>query len=261
MSNDLQASPLSLMLSFSLVLIAIGISYREKLKLEKEIVWAVIRMVVQLIAVAYVLGYVFKLDNGWLTSLMILVIIMIASLNAANRGKGLHRPLLISFIALASTTVLTLSILVLSGNLKFIPAQMIPITGMIVGNSMKSVGLVYANLFQLFRDQEQAVLEKISLGATPYQAAHNVLQMTIKQGIQPTVDGIKTTGIVSLPGMMSGSMLAGVAPLKAILYQIMVMFMIIGATSFAMLIATYLAYRSFFTERYQLSTQLRKRKI
>lgn len=258
MSNNLQASPLSLVLAFILVLIAIGISYREKLKLEKEIVWAVIRMIVQLVAVAYVLGYVFKMDNFWLTSGMILVIIINAALNAANRGKGLNRPLIVSFIALASTTVLTLSILVLSGNLKFIPSQMIPITGMIVGNSMKSVGLVYSNLFQLYKDQEQAVLEKISLGATPYQASHKVLQLTIKNGIQPTVDGIKTTGIVSLPGMMSGLMLAGVDPLKAIVYQIMVMFMIIGATSFAMLIATYLSYRSFFNDRYQLNTRLRE---
>ena len=258
MSNNLQASPFSLVLAFIFVLMAIGISYREKLKLEKEIVWAVIRMIVQLVAVAYILGYVFEMDNFWLTSGMILVIVINASVNAANRGKGLNQPLLVSFIALASTTVLTLSILVLSGNLKFIPSQMIPVTGMIVGNSMKSVGLVYSNLFQLYKDQEQAVLEKISLGANPYQASHNVIQLTIKNGIQPTVDGIKTTGIVSLPGMMSGLMLAGVDPLKAIVYQIMVMFMIIGGTSFAMIIATYLSYRSFFNDRYQLNTRLKE---
>ena len=63
MSNNLQASPFSLVLAFVFVLMAIGISYREKLKLEKEIVWAVIRMIVQLVAVAYILGYVFEMED------------------------------------------------------------------------------------------------------------------------------------------------------------------------------------------------------
>ena len=100
-------------------------------------------------------------------------------------------------------------------------------------------------------------MERLALGATPYQAAHKVIQLTIKNGIQPTVDMIKTTGIVSLPGMMSGLIFAGIDPMKAIVYQIMVMFMLIGATAFAMLIATYLSYQSFFNDRYQLNTNLR----
>ena len=257
MPNQLQASPVSLIFAFLLVAVAMGISYREKLKLEKEIIIAVTRMVIQLVAVAYVLGYIFKVNNFWLTSLMVLIIVINASFNAADRGKGLQHPLLVSFVALASTTVLTLGILVLSGNLKFIPSQIIPITGMIVGNSMKSVGLVYSILFQLFKDQQQAVMERLALGATPYQSAHKVIQLTIKNGIQPTVDMIKTTGIVSLPGMMSGLIFAGIDPMKAIVYQIMVMFMLIGATAFAMLIATYLSYQSFFNDRYQLNTNLR----
>ena len=127
MPNQLQASPVSLIFAFLLVAVAMGISYREKLKLEKEIIIAVTRMVIQLVAVAYVLGYIFKVNNFWLTSLMVLIIVINASFNAADRGKGLQQPLLVSFVALASTTVLTLGILVLSGNLKFIPSQIIPL--------------------------------------------------------------------------------------------------------------------------------------
>src|SRR5699024_12636619 len=97
MSSTLQASPFSLVLAFVFVLMAIGISYREKLKLEKEIVWAVIGMIVQLVAVAYILGYVFELDNFRLRSGMHLVLVINASVTAASRGRGLNQPLLVSF--------------------------------------------------------------------------------------------------------------------------------------------------------------------
>ena len=257
MENSLQASPFSLIFAFGLVLVSIIISNREKLKLEKEILIAVARMVIQLTIVAYILGYIFNVDNFWLTSAMIMFIILNAAINVSGRGKGLDRPFLVSFVALFSTTVLTLAILVLSGNLQFTPAQMIPVTGIIAGNSMKSVGLVFTNLFQLYKDQEQSVLERLSLGATPYQASHKIIVVTIKNGIQPTVDSLKTTGLVSLPGMMSGLIMAGIDPIKAIVYQIMVMFMLIGATSFALFIATYLSYPSFFNDRYQLNNHLR----
>ncbi len=92
MPNQLQASPVSLIFAFLLVAVAMGISYREKLKLEKEIIIAVTRMVIQLVAVAYVLGYIFKVNNFWLTSLMVLIIVINASFNAAGRGKGLQHP-------------------------------------------------------------------------------------------------------------------------------------------------------------------------
>lgn len=168
MNYNLTASPYSLIISFALVVIAFLISYKEKLKLEKDIIIAVVRMIVQLVLIAYLLGFVFEVDNVWLTLTMILVIIINASLNVANRGKGLNRPFLNSFIALFVTTSITLGILVFSGNLQFTPSQMIPITGMIVGSAMTSVGLSYSNLFQLFKDQDQSVIARLALGATPY---------------------------------------------------------------------------------------------
>jgi len=256
MEANLQANPISAILSFALVLIAIGVSYKEKLGLEKEIIWSVARMVFQLIIVGFILGAIFDVDNIWLTLAMALIIVFNAAVNAAQRGQGLDHAFRNSFIAIFTSTVVTLGILILSGSLEVMPSQVIPITGMIVGGAMRAIGLAYSNLLQLFKDQEQAVLERLALGATPYQASQSILKITIKNGLQPTIDNIKTTGLVTLPGMMSGLMFAGVDPVRAIIYQIVVMFMIIAATAISTYIATYLTYRSFFNDSYQLKTRI-----
>jgi len=258
MEANLQANPISVIFSFVLVLIAVAVSYREKLGLGKEILWAVTRMIIQLVIVGFVLDVIFEVDNLWLTLAMAAVIIFNAAVNAAQRGKGLEHSFRNSMIALFTSTTVTLAALILSGSLEVIPSQIIPITGMIAGGAMRAVGLAYSNLLQLFKDQEQAVLERLALGATPYQASKNILRITIKNGLQPTIDNIKTTGLVTLPGMMAGLMFAGVDPAKAIMYQIVVMFMMIAATAISTYIATYLAYRSFFNDRYQLKTRIIK---
>jgi putative ABC transport system permease protein len=256
MEANLQATPTSAFFSLVLVLIAVAVSYKEKLGLEKEIIWSVTRMIIQLIVVGFILEFIFDVNNLWLTLAMAAVIIFNAAVNAAQRGKGLEHSFRNSLIALFTSSVITLAALILSGSLEVIPSQIIPITGMIVGGAMRAVGLAYSNLLQLYKDQEQAVLERLALGATPYQASKNILRITIKNGLQPTIDSIKTTGLVTLPGMMAGLMFAGVDPAMAIIYQIVVMFMMIAATAIATYIATYLAYRSFFNDRYQLRTRI-----
>lgn len=258
MGANLQANPTSAFFAFTLVLIAVAVSYKEKLGLGKEILWAVARMIIQLIIVGFVLDTIFEVNNIWLTLAMAGVIIFNAAVNAAQRGKGLEHSFRNSLIALFTSTAITLTALILSGSLEVIPSQIIPITGMIVGGAMRAVGLAYSNLLQLYKDQEQAVLERLALGATPYQASQNILKITIKNGLEPTIDNIKTTGLVTLPGMMAGLMFAGVDPAMAIIYQIVVMFMMIAATAISTYIATYLAYRSFFNDRYQLQTRIIK---
>lgn len=257
--DNLTVSPLSLVFSLALVVIALIVSYREKLNLEKDIIIAIIRMVIQLVIVGFILQTIFQVDNHLITIVMILIIIINASYNAGQRGKGLKNAFINSFIAIFVTNTVTLGILVLTGSLQFTPSQLIPITGMIVGGSMNSIGVSYSTLFQTFEDQSQSVQEKIALGATPYQAARTILRSTIHRGLQPTIDNTKTIGLVTLPGMMSGLMFAGIDPTKAILYQIMVMFMMLAGTSISTFIATYLTYQSFFSDKGQLINIKNKR--
>ncbi|ORM65231.1 iron export ABC transporter permease subunit FetB [Pantoea rodasii] len=246
----------SLLLSLMLVVIALLISQKEKLGMGKDIIWSVCRAIVQLVIVGYVLKSIFDINNRWLTLLMVLFICVNAALNARKRSRNIDHALIISFVAIASGTTLTLTILLLSGAIEFIPMQVIPISGMIAGNAMVAVGLCYSNLNQRFSDNRQKILEMLSLGATIKMASGRLIRDSIRAAMIPTVDAAKTVGLVSLPGMMSGLIFAGIDPVKAIKYQIMVTFMLIGTASLSTIIAAYLSYRRFYTARAQLKSAI-----
>ncbi|MDD4726795.1 MAG: iron export ABC transporter permease subunit FetB [Tissierellia bacterium] len=250
---DLQIAPFTLILSFSLVLIGMFISYRENLGTWKEIIYSITRAVIQLAIIGYLLTYLFEANNAIITSSMVLVIAFNASWNAHKRSNNISNSLKISMISIFTSVLLSLGILLISGSVKFIPSQVVPITGMICGNAMTTIGLCYRNLNNLFRDQRQQILEKLSLGASPKQAATSILREAIKLGMQPALDSAKTLGIVTLPGMMSGLMFAGTMPLTAIMYQIMVTFMLVATTSISSYIASFLAYKEFFNKNQQLT--------
>lgn len=242
----------SLVMALVLVLIALLISQKEKLGLSKDIIWSVCRAIVQLVIVGYVLKSIFDVNNDWLTVLMVLFICVNAAANARKRSRNIDHAFVISFIAITSGTALTLVILVLSGAIEFMPMQVIPISGMIAGNAMVAVGLCYSNLNQRFADNRQKILEMLSLGASVKLASASLIRDSIRAALIPTVDAAKTVGLVSLPGMMSGLIFAGIDPVKAIKYQIMVTFMLIGTASLSTIIAVYLAYRRFYNDRAQL---------
>ncbi|WP_208422322.1 ABC transporter permease [Latilactobacillus fragifolii] len=249
---NLAVNGLSLTFAMTLVLVALIISFHEKIGLEKDLIISVLRAIVQLFIVGYLLKFIFHINDVWLTLLMMLIIIFNAATNAKKRAGKLRKGFLISFIAILISTGVTLGLLVLAGAIKFIPSQIIPITGMIASNSMVAIGLSYRSLRAQFKDERQPVLERLALGATAKQASIAIIRESIRTGMAPTIDSAKTMGLVSLPGMMSGLIFAGIDPVKAIMYQILVTFMLLSATSLGSVIACYLAYRSFYNEREQL---------
>lgn len=245
-------SIISLFIASTLVIIPIFISYKEKLGLEKEIVVSILRAIVQLIIVGYILDVIFGLKNPICTLILILIMIVNASVNTKKRGRGINKVFTISFVSILIGASVTISILVISGVIKFSPNEIIPIAGMIISNSMIAIGLSYTNLNNSFKNKREEVEVKLSLGADVKEASKSILRDSVKVAIIPTIDSAKTLGIVSLPGMMTGLILAGVSPLTAIKFQIMVTFMLLSASAVSTIIATYLYYKDFFNERKQL---------
>lgn len=243
----------SLLMVSSLVLISLFFSYWQKLKLEKEIIIGIVRAVVQLVIVGYVLEYIFGLKNPIFTTLLLLFMILNASHNAAKRGMAVKNGLFISFLSITVGTIVTLAILVLSKTIQYESYQVIPVSGMIIGNSMVALGLCYKQLSSDFKNKREEVETKLSLGADILPSSIEIIRDSVKTGMLPTIDSAKTLGIVTLPGMMTGLILAGTAPLEAIKYQIMVAFMLLSTTSISSIIACYLSYRSFFNNRKQLN--------
>lgn len=250
--NDANISIGSLLIASSLVMVSLLFSYFQKLKLEKETIISVVRAVIQLIAVSYILTYIFGLNNPLFTTLLVLFMIFNAAYNASKRGKGIRNGLSISFVAIAAGTGLTLSILVFSGAIKYQPSQIIPVCGMIISNAMVALGLCFRQMSSDFKSRRDEVETKLALGADILPSSIEIIRDSIRTGMVPTIDSAKTLGIVSLPGMMTGLMLAGTSPLQAIRYQIMVTFMLLSTTAISSFIACYLSYRNFFNKRKQL---------
>ncbi|MCX2454536.1 ABC transporter permease [Lacticaseibacillus nasuensis] len=250
--THLLVTPSALVFAVALVLVALAISLKEKIGLERDLIIGVVRAVVQLTIVGYVLTYIIRVNRAWLTLLMVAVIIFNAAWNARGRANGLPHAFAISLLAIFVATGVTIALLVAAGAIAFVPSQIVPIAGMIASNAMVAIGLAYRSLNTQFRDLRQPLLERLALGATLRQTAIHVVREAIRTGMSPTIDSAKTVGLVSLPGMMSGLIFAGIDPTKAIMYQIMVTFMLMAATSIGSTIACYLAYPQFFNRDMQL---------
>lgn len=252
--NNLDISPTTLALVASLVAASLFISYKEKLGITKETLIAVTRAIVQLIVVGFVLQYIFDAKEWFLTLAMYLVIIFNAALNAGKRSTDLSRKdgFVISFVALIFSVSITMAILLLSHAIEFKAMQVVPISGMLANNTLAALGLVYRNMHQQYHDLHEQVIERLALGASIKDASYEIYRNALRMGMQPQIDTAKTLGIVSLPGMMSGLIFAGVSPVSAIKYQIMVTFMLLGSTGIGCLIATFLTYRQYFNDRAQL---------
>ncbi|WP_419749854.1 ABC transporter permease [Terrisporobacter petrolearius] len=242
----------ALILSSVLIMVPIIISYKEKLELNRDIIVSMLRAVVQLLAVGYVLDVIFGLDKLIYTVILVLVMIINAAINTKKKGFTIESQVFISFVSISVGTIITLGILISSKAIGYTPNEVIPVAGMIISNSMVAIGLSYRNLINNFKNNSIAVEVKLSLGASIKEASDEIIRESIKLSIMPTIDSAKTLGIVSLPGMMTGLILAGASPLVAVKFQIMVTFMILSSSSIATIMATYLSYKKFFNKRKQL---------
>lgn len=246
----------ALLSASALVAVAIAISRYHALDLEKDILVGIVRASVQLTVVGYLLNYIFGRDDWRFTLGIIGVMIINAGVNAAKRGKGIPHILFIVTGGITIGSLTTLLVLVAVKVVAFTPREAIPISGMIVGNAMVASGLTLSRLQEELRQRRTELLTALTLGASSRQAVAQILRIGIRTGMLPTIDSLKTLGIVQLPGMMTGLILAGASPLQAIRYQLLVMFMLSSATAITCTTVSLLVYRQFFTPNHQLLEEL-----
>lgn len=245
-------SYLTLSLALIFVIIPLVLSKTLHLGLEKDTLIAAIRSIIQLLIVGYLLQYVFDAENMLYILLMVLLIIGAATQNARKKGaaiKGITWKLVITFISLE---VLTQGILLGLGITPATPQYIIPISGMIVGNSMV-LSILFLNRFTSEVEAHENETELIlSLGGTPKQAIHRQLTDSIKASIIPTIESQKTIGLVQLPGMMSGQIIAGADPVQAVQFQLLVLFLVMTSAIITSIMLGYLSYPTLFNQRMQL---------
>ena len=246
-------SVLQLSIAYVFVLIMLFIFKSRGIKREKEILIATTRMTVQLTLMGYVLMFVFNNPSWWLTSLMIVIMISFAIYNIIKRvkiamSKELKRIITISIVFGALITAVFFIVVVLSVRPWFNPQYFIPISGMIIGNSMTGIALGANKLCSDMEEKRTEVENSLMLGATPVAATKQIVNNAFDSAILPTMNNMLTMGIVSLPGMMTGQILSGTFPLTAIKYQIGIMLAILGSTAVCTVLFVTLGYRTFFTK-------------
>jgi putative ABC transport system permease protein len=244
-------------LSLCLVGVAVGVSAWQRLGLEGDLTVATLRSFVQLIAVGYVLAFVFA-GHGWLTVLALTVMVGTASLTTRNRARRVPGSGGVAVAAIGTATLATLGLLVA---LRIIPTSaraIIPLGSMIIAGAMNTASLVMTRLHDDLATNRREVEARLCLGQTAHEAALPWLRSAIRGGMLPSVDSTKVVGLVALPGAMTGLILAGVSPLSAVRLQLVVMYMLLGGTAFAALVAAQLTVGKLFTRSHQLIKALRR---
>ncbi len=222
MNGSLETIPLlNLAIAFIPALITIIILFKWSLK-STNALYAVSRMLVQLLLIGYFLTYIFESDNAGIVIVILAVMVFSSSWIAlgtvAERRLELYKHAFVAIAVGGGFTLLLITQGVLALDPWYSPQSMIPIAGMIFANSMNSVSLAAERLnAEIDRNVSYDVARKIAL----------------QSSLIPVINSLFAVGLVSLPGMMTGQILSGVSPLIAARYQIMVMCMVFGSAGIA----------------------------
>ncbi|HWL13403.1 MAG TPA: iron export ABC transporter permease subunit FetB [Ureibacillus sp.] len=242
----------ALSLTLIFVLIPLVLSRTLKLNLEKDTIIATIRSITQLLTVGYVLKFVFESESFIYIFLMIALMIITATLNARKKGKTIKGITWKIAATLVIVEAVTQGILL---TFEIVPATaqyIIPISGMLIGNSMV-LSILFLNRFtaeiESSRDQIELIL---SLGGTPKQAIHKQLTNAIRASMIPTIESQKTIGLVQLPGMMSGQIIGGADPIQAVQFQLLIIFALLTSAGLTSILIGFLSYPTLFNERLQM---------
>ena len=246
----------SLLLAASLLIVNLGLSALLRLGMGRRLVLAATRMVVQLFLLGLVLEWVFDSANGPAVLAISLVMAVIAGVTAASRTSIRFPAAYLDSVVVIVTTAFLVTGVSLVGILRpdpvWDPQYVIPLLGMLLGNALTGISLGLDRFLTSVLANRTRVEGFLALGATRWEAAREEVREALRVGLIPTVNSMLVMGIVSLPGMMTGQILAGAAPADAVRYQIMIMFMIAATVSTATFGVTMLAYRRIFTGDHRL---------
>lgn len=243
-------------LASSLIIIVILLSWRLRLQLTKTLLMAAVRTVVQLSFIGLILAWIFAREQ-WYEVLVILTIMTLIAGSAAKNlvkrhYKGLFTDTLLAVSASGILVTAIAIVMILQVQPWYTPQFVIPILGLILGNSLTAISLTSNQLINAFHEQQGRIEMMLSLSARPFEAVHDPIRSAIINGMTPTLNSMLVVGIVSLPGMMTGQILAGADPTQAVRYQIVTMFLICVSSMLGCTISALLIYRRFFNKHKQL---------
>jgi putative ABC transport system permease protein len=243
--------------AYLFILLLMAMVKRRGIPREKEITIAALRMTMQLVLTGYILMYIFENPHPLFTVTATGLMLSFAVHNIIRRvklplSKKIKSVIALSMIAGTVASLIFFLFVVIGLNPWYEPRYFIPIAGMIIGNSMTGITLGVNRLVEGMQTQKALVEGALMLGATPKMASKPMVDSAFDSAIIPTINSMVGMGIVFLPGMMTGQILSGVAPLTAIEYQIAIMLGIVGSVSLTVILFVELGYKTFFNQHQQL---------
>ncbi len=256
----LDLSLAQLALALLLVGVVIAISVRQGLGIGRDLVVGSLRAVVQLYLVGLILAVVFQAAQWYWVLLILAVMTAVAAQAATSRlAKPMPHARGIAALALTVSTAVTLAYVIgaiVRVRPWYEPQYIIPVAGMILGSAMTSAALAGDRLQGDLRVRADEVEARLALGSSGREVVEPMARTALRAAMIPTVNGMMTVGLVQLPGMMTGQILAGSSPLLAIKYQLVVVFMQAAATALASLLFVRLAVGRYLTPAHQLRRYL-----
>jgi putative ABC transport system permease protein len=254
----IRLTPADLALAATLVLALAALSFRLKLGVSRQILLAALRTTVQLLLIGLVLRAIFEHVHWVWVTLTAGVMLLAAGREVMARQK---RPLrggwgfgvgtVSMFLSSFAVTVLAL-VVIIGGDPWYAPQYAIPLLGMLLGNTMTGVSLGMGRLTESAWQQRAVLEQRLLLGHSRQDAISDLRRDAVRTGLIPIINSMAAAGIVSLPGMMTGQILAGSPPVEAVKYQILIMFLIAGGTGFGVMASIGVTARRLFDDRHRL---------
>ncbi|MBF0255132.1 MAG: iron export ABC transporter permease subunit FetB [Gammaproteobacteria bacterium] len=251
-------TPFDLSLSAILVLLLALLSYRLQLGVGRRMLIAAARSTVQLLLIGMVLKFLFSQSDPFLIGAVTLIMLLVAGHEVMARQK--HRYIgpwafgIGTFSMLISSFSVTLIALVVIIGVEpwYSPQYLIPLLGMLLGNTMSGVALSLDNLSRSAWEKRAIIEAQLMLGAHYYQAIGQIRREALRSGLIPIINSMSVAGLVSLPGMMTGQILGGSPPLDAAKYQLLILLLIAFGTGMGSIAAVYIGSIRLFDERQRL---------
>ncbi len=249
---------IELSLASVLVLVLAALNFKLKLGQVSELLISSLRMFIQLLLIGLVLKTLFSYQSILLLVGLALAMLLIAGFEvlarqkikfAGNWGFGLGiSSMFISSVVLAFFAL----IVVIRPDPWFTPQYAIPLLGMLLGNTMNGISLALGRLTDDAWRFKKEIEAQLMLGRTARESILSIERNSLRAALTPTINAMAISGIVALPGMMTGQILAGADPFEAVKYQILIMLLIATGVGFGSLIAVWFGAKRLFDSRERL---------
>ncbi len=254
MTNDIGWSGLAA--SLVLVGVAVVLSFWRRLDLERSIAWASLRAVVQLLLVGVALTFVLDRTLAWSWA-WVAGMVLFAAETVRRRAPEVPKLYRLSLAAFVASGTVTLAVLFGLHVFPLEPKTLIPLAGMMIGNSMTATVVVARRVLEELRDKRDEVEARLALGIAAPDAARPYVRAALRTAMIPQIETTKAVGLVFLPGAMTGLILAGTSPLAAVRVQAAVMYLILGATATTTTVVSLGVQRRLFTPDQRLDVPSR----